>query len=204
MAAREASDETAAARYHDFGLLVTLGGPMAEQCLWDGSNLMERAAIHEAGHCVMAWRIGHGIADVCIRADGTGLATTAPMGVTTSGAVALHASEAAHEPRRELSDGRQAVAVAHLLRWPDRKAARELLRVRRHESRLRVNSDAHLIQAVAARLLEVGALSGSEVENVIEETLRAQWRQRLGEINGIQNQAGVALSKSRPRFEVGQ
>jgi hypothetical protein len=50
-----------------------------------------------------------------------------------------------------------------------------------------VNSDAHLIRAVAARLLEVGALSGSEVENVIEETLRAQWRQRLGEINEFQN-----------------
>src|ERR1019366_3066596 len=79
MPAREAMPETPAARYHDFGLLVTLAGPMAEQCLWDGSNLMERAAIHEAGHCVMAWRIGHGIADVCIRADGTGLATTAPM-----------------------------------------------------------------------------------------------------------------------------
>ena len=190
MPAREAMPETPAARYHDFGLLVTLAGPMAEQCLWGGGNLMERAAVHEAGHCVMAWRIGHGIADVCIRADGTGLATTAPMGVTTSGAVALHASEAAHEPRRELSDGRQAVAVAHLLRWPDRKAARELLRVRRHEARLRVNSDAALIKAVAGELLRVGTLTGTEVEAVICETLRAQWRQRLGEINGIQKSSG--------------
>src|ERR1039458_928679 len=53
-------DETAAMRYHDFGLLVTFGGPEAESALWDGSNLMERAAIHEAGHCVIAWRIAHG------------------------------------------------------------------------------------------------------------------------------------------------
>jgi hypothetical protein len=91
-------------------------------------------------------------------------------------------------PRGVPSDARQAVAIAWLLRPHSRKAARELLRVRRHESRLRVNSDAHLIRAVAARLLEVGALSGSEVENVIEETLRAQWRRRLEKINGIQNQ----------------
>jgi hypothetical protein len=185
-----ARDETAAMRYHDFGLLVTLGGPMAEQCLWDSSNLMERAAVHEAGHCVMAWRIGHGIANVVIRSDGSGVATTAPMGVGTAEAVALSRNESAYGSQRERSDGRHAVAVAHLLRWPDRKAARELLRVRRHEARLRVNSDAPLIQAVAARLLEVGALSGSEVENVIEETLRAQWRQRLGEINGIQKSSG--------------
>ena len=190
MPAREAMPETPAARYHDFGLLVTLAGPMAEQCLWGGGNLMERAAVHEAGHCVMAWRLGHGIANVVIRSDGSGLATTAPMGVATREAVALSRNELAYGSQRGRSDGRHAVAVAHLLRWPDRKAARELLRVRRHEARLRVNSDAPLIQAVAARLLEVGALSGSEVENVIEETLRAQWRQRLGEINGIQKSSG--------------
>ena len=185
-----ARDETAAMRYHDFGLLVTLGGPMAEQCLWDSSNLMERAAVHEAGHCVMAWRIGHGIANVVIRSDGSGLATTAPMGVGTAEAVALHTSEA-HGPRRELSDGRRAVAAAYMLRWPDRKAARGLLRVRRHEARLRVNSDAAIIRAVAARLLEAGRLDGIAVEHVIQETLRAQWRQRLEKISGIQNQTGT-------------
>src|ERR1039458_5409544 len=103
-----ARDETAAMRYHDFGLLVTLGGPMAEQCLWDSSNLMERAAVHEAGHCVMAWRIGHGIANVVIRSDGSGLATTAPMGVGTAEAVALHTSEA-HGPRRGMLGGRPGV-----------------------------------------------------------------------------------------------
>jgi hypothetical protein len=191
MPAREAMGETAAARYHDFGLLVTLGGPMAEQCLWGGSNLMERAAVHEAGHCVMAWRLGHGIANVVIRSDGSGLATTAPMGVGTAEAVALPRNESACGSRRELSDGRQAVAVAHLLRWPDRKAARELLRVRRHEARLRVNSDAALIKAVAGELLRVGTLTGTEVEAVIYETLRAQWRQRLEKISGIQNQTGT-------------
>ena len=185
-----ARDETAAMRYHDFGLLVTLGGPMAEQCLWDSSNLMERAAVHEAGHCVMAWRIGHGIANVVIRSDGSGVATTAPMGVGTAEAVALSRNESAYGSQRERSDGRHAVAVAHLLRWPDRKAARELLRVRRHEARLRVNSDAALIKAVAGELLRVGTLTGTEVEAVICETLRAQWRQRLGEINGIQKSSG--------------
>ena len=188
MPAREAMPETPAARYHDFCLLLTLAGPMAEQCLWGGGNLMERAAIHEAGHCVIAWRIGHGIANVVIRADGSGLATTAPMGAATAEAVALFRNESAYGSQREWSDGRHAVVVAHLLRWPDRKAARELLRVRRHEARLRVNSDAALIKAVAGELLRVGTLTGTEVEAVIYETLRAQWRRRLDKISGVQNQ----------------
>ena len=174
MPAREAMPETPAARYHDFGLLVTLAGPMAEECLWGGGNRMERAAVHEAGHCVMAWRLGHGIAGVVIRSDGSGLAILAPRDVGTSEAVALHSS-AACSYQRESSDGRQAVAAAQMLRWPDRKAAKDLVRVRRHEARLRVHADAALIRAVAAQLLELGALSGTEVEHIIHEALRAQW-----------------------------
>jgi hypothetical protein len=178
MPAREVMPETPAMRYHDFGLLVTLAGPMAEECLWGGGNRMERAAVHEAGHCVMAWRLDHGIAAVVIRSDGSGLATLAPRDVGTSEAVALHSS-AACSYQRESSDGRQAVAVAQMLRWPDRKAAKDLVRVRRHEARLRVNSDAALIKAVAGELLRTGSLTGNEVEKVIHETLRAQWVRQL-------------------------
>lgn len=173
-----ARPETPAVRHLDFGLLVTFAGPMAEQCLWDGSDLMARAAIHEAAHCVMAWRLGHAIAAVEIRSDGSGSAITGPMSVGTAEAVALYRPEVASS-RRELSDGRRAVASAYLLRWPDRRAAHELLRVRRHEARLRVRADAPLIEAVAGELLTRGSLTGCQVEHVICETLRARWARRL-------------------------
>ena len=169
MPAREAMPEAPAMRYHDFGLLVTLAGPMAEQCLWDGIDSMKRLALHEAAHSVAAWRLGRVIAAVVIRSDGTGQTTLVPRGVETSDAP---------NGRRELSDGRMAVAIAWTLR-ADRKAARELLRVRRHEARLHAHADGDFIQAVADRLLDVGSLTGLEVEHVIHETLRARWARKL-------------------------
>ena len=184
----EAMGETAAARYLDNHLGVLLAGPVAAECLSSADHTQrERCSLHESAHAVASWRVGRVIDAVVISSEGGGLTTFAPRGGEPSRPVRTP-RETMYGPRGVPSDARQAVAIAWLLRPHSRKAARELLRVRRHESRLRVNSDAHLIRAVAARLLEVGALSGSEVENVIEETLRAQWRQRLGEINGIQNQ----------------
>jgi hypothetical protein len=163
---------TPAEQRMDRDLVVTWAGPEAVDVLFFGSDPIERASLHEAGHCVAAWKFGHGIAGVQVRRDGSGVATFGPMGMSTSTLQALRVHNrdetiAGDAPvMRPLSDARRSVAVSRMLR-ADRKAARELLRVRRFEARLFVNRYALLIRAVAAELLRSGKLTGLQVESII-------------------------------------
>ena len=169
---------TPVAAHFDRSLVIAWAGPMAESILFTGRDQRERAAIHEAGHAVAGWRFGHGIADVVIRLDGSGETLFAPMGARTG---ALSSPRAYPAIQRPLSDVRRAVAVSRLLR-SNRRAARELLRVRRFEARIFVNQHAGLIRAVAAKLLEVGKLTGVEAESIISATIEAARMQQINKL----------------------
>ena len=181
---------TPAEQHWDRSIVVVWAGPQAEDVLFVGRDPIERAAIHEAGHAVSSWHFARGIADVSIGSDGSGITTTAPMGVNSAEASPLYAREKTKNmysegPSREAtklpSDARRAITISKLLR-ADRKAARELVRVRRFEARLLVNRDAALIRAVAAELLKAGRLTGLQVESIITATVNEGRARRLKEI----------------------
>lgn len=178
---------TPVAAHFDRSLVIAWAGPQAEDVLFEGGTPIERAALHEAAHCVSAYRFSHGIADVSIDLEGNGITTTAPMGINTADALPLHvrentkAGDTGAPVSRPPSDARRAITIAKLLR-ADRKAARELVRVRRFEARLLVNRDAALIHAVAAELLKAGRLTGIQVESIITATVNEGRARRLKEI----------------------
>ena len=177
-------------RHFDRSIVILWAGPQAEDVLFVGGDPIERAAIHEAGHAVTSWRFARGIAEVAIRSDGSGITTTAPLGVNSAEALPLYAlgetkDRYSEGPSRKAakipSDARRAVTIAKLLR-ADRKSARELVRVRRFEARLLITRNAELIRAVAAELLKAGRLSGLQVESIIAATVNEGRARRLKEI----------------------
>lgn len=181
---------TPVAQHFDRSLVIAWAGPQAEDVLFVGNDPIERAAYHEAGHAVSSWRFSRGIAEAVIRLDGSGVTTTAPMGVNSSEALSLNTREQNKErdaagtgskDAKSPSDARYAITISKLLRT-NRKAARELVRVRRFEARLIVNRDAVLIRAVAAELLKAGRLTGLQIESIIAATVNEGRAKRLREI----------------------
>lgn len=178
---------TPVAAHFDRALVIAWAGPQAEDVLFVGHDPMGRAAVHEAGHAVTSWRFSHGIANVSIDLHGNGITTNSPMGVDSAEGLRLYVRENAKgtdipTPARRLpSDARRAVTISRLLRT-DRKASRELVRVRRFEARLLVYRDAELILAVAAELLKAGSLTGIQVESIIAATMNGARERRLREL----------------------
>ena len=175
-------------QHFDRELVVIWAGPEAVDVLFSGTDVVDWAAVHEAGHVVAAWRFGRGIAGAIVRSEGSGVALLGPIGDSTASASTQSlwleepATPTAPASRREpaRTDVRRAVAIARLLRQ-DKTAAWALVRTRRFEARIFVNQHADLIRAVASELRQRGRISGLEAEQIIERTLAdarvKRWRE---------------------------